>query len=171
MESTESENEESKPKTNGKRNKQAGHGWELEIIKRLKEAGFTGVGTTRNNSRARDAQKVDVMNIDEKKDGFLDFNIQAKNESRPTKYQKHLAEMPKDGATNVVIFKQTAKSLNGRFVKQGEYAIMYFEDWLEYIRKEKELKELKVWIKSLTKLPSDKELADEVSKFVKKMKL
>ena len=129
-----------KPKTNGKRNKSAGHSWERELVTRLNLLGFN-TGTTRNLSRARDAQKVDIMGVDERKDGFLPFNIQAKNESRVTKFQKHLAEMPKETAINVVAFSQTMKA-GSKFMKQGEYAIMYLSDWLYYIEIEKKYKEL-----------------------------
>ncbi len=123
-------------KTNGKRNKQAGHSWEREIVKRINELGFS-VGTTRNLSRARDAQKVDIMGTNERVDGYFPANIQAKNEARVTKFQVHLAEMPVEpNIQNVVAFKQTTKT-GSKFMKQGEYAIMYFDSFLYYLKQER----------------------------------
>ena len=130
-----------KPKTNGKRNKQAGHSWERELVAKLNLLGFN-VGTTRNLSRARDAQKVDIMGVDERKDGFLPFNIQAKTETRVPKFQQILAEMPVEkNAINMIAFRQTSRA-TAKFMKQGEYAIMNLKDWFYYIEIEKKYKEL-----------------------------
>ena len=130
-----------RPKTNGKRNKQAGHSWERELVSRLNILGFM-VGTTRLLSRARDNQKVDIMGVDERTNGFLPFNIQAKNETRVPKFQQILAEMPVEkNAINVIAFNQTSKATS-KFMKQGEYAIMNLKDWFYYIEIEKKYKEL-----------------------------
>lgn len=138
-----------KPKTNAKRNKAAGHNWEREIVLKLKELGFR-VGTTRNLSRARDAEKVDIMGTHEREDGFFPVNIQAKNEARVTNFQVHLKEMPDEKVPNVVAFRQTSKATS-KFMKQGDYAIMCFDSFLYYLEKEKELKELQIKYNELVK--------------------
>lgn len=117
-------------KTNGKRNKSAGSSWERTIVNKLKEIGFPWVGTTRNNSRSRDAQKIDVMNIDEGKYGRLPYNIQAKTLAKPAPYGKLLEELPQDtGCINVIFHKQTKKSEGGRFMTRGTYAILNLDDF------------------------------------------
>ena len=136
-----------KPKTNGKRNKSAGSNYERETVKRLKDIGYTGVGTSRNNSRSRDAQKVDIVNCDESKDGRLPYNIQNKTLSKPAPYAKLLAEMPQDGSEiNIIFHKQTKKNAAGRFMKVGEYAILKADDMYNMMQRLLELEdEVKGW--------------------------
>lgn len=133
--------------TNGKRNKTAGSNYERETVKRLKEIGFHGVGTSRNNSRTRDAAKIDIVNCDEDKDGRLPYNIQNKTLAKPAPYGKLLDEMPQDGrAINVIFHKQTKKNNAGRFMKVGEYAIMKLDDFYDIMKKILELEdEQKSW--------------------------
>lgn len=128
-------------KTNGKRNKSAGSNFEREVVNKLKTIGFPNVGTTRNNSRSRDAQKIDVMNVDEGKFGRLRYNIQCKTLSKPAPYGKLLDELPQDGEEiNIVIHKQTKKSESGRFMARGTYAIMMVDDFYDLIAEIEQLK-------------------------------
>lgn len=114
----------------GKRNKNAGGAWERTIVKKLDEYGFKGLGTSRNISRTRDAEKIDICAFDEDKDGRFPYNIQAKNLSKACNYPKVLSEMPEGRQTNVIFHKQT-KKVGNRFMPLGEYAIAYLKDFLE----------------------------------------
>ncbi len=125
--------EEPEKKTNGKRNKNAGHSWEREIIKLLKEKGFPHVVSTRSESRNRDADKVDIMNKDEHKNGRLPVNIQAKCLAKPVVYYKVLSEMPDGEQINVIFHKQTKKAENGRFMATGTYAISNLDSYLDLL--------------------------------------
>ena len=125
-----------KIKTNGVRNKSAGNGWELAIVNKLKSLGFGDLITTRNGSRSRDAQKIDIMYRDEYISGRLPYNIQAKNLSKPAPYPKLLSELPIiDGIINVIFHKQTAKNSAGRFMTRGMYAICNLDDFYSMMTK------------------------------------
>lgn len=119
--------------TNGKRNRQAGHGWELELAKFFRELGFLHVVTTRSESRARDARKIDLMNQQERVNGQFVFNVQAKNMIGHVKYAKLLGEMPtEEGIINIIAHKQTIKK-GTRFIGAGKYVIMQQEDFKKII--------------------------------------
>ena len=135
--------------TNGRRNKNAGHSWERQVVDMLKEIGFPNAVTTRSESRGRDAQKIDVMNKDEGKNGRLPYNIQAKTLSKPTAYPKLLSELPQDGSEiNVVFHKQTQKDpKTGRFMPRGTYAITNLKDFIQMMKK---IEQFKIVFKLLT---------------------
>jgi hypothetical protein len=126
--------------TSGKRNKAAGHGWELTCVKLLKSIGFLYAATSRLVSRLRDSQKVDITNIDEDAYGRLPYNIQCKNLSKACNYPKLLAELPKGKEINVVFHKQT-KKVGTRFMPLGEYACLYLSDFILMMKERKAYKE------------------------------
>ena len=120
-------------KTNGRRNKQAGNSYELNVAKALREHGFPHVITTRLGSRLLDSQKVDLMNQDEHINGRLPYNIQCKCLAKLVHYGKILEEMPKNSPQiNVVIHKQT-KKVGDKFMPRGEFAIMKADDFYDMI--------------------------------------
>lgn len=121
-------------KTNGKRNRSAGNSWEREVAQILREIGFPHVVTTRAESRIRDAQKVDLINRDEFKNGRLPYNIQAKNVKGHIQYGKVLAEMPTDSDIINVIFHKQTVAHNGRFVTRDKFAILKMDDFLKLIQ-------------------------------------
>lgn len=125
-------------KTNGKRNRSAGNGWERELAELFRSIGFVHVVTTRSESRTRDAQKIDLMNRNEGVNGRLPYNVQAKNTTNHLKYGKILSELPNNsGVINVILHKQTEK--NGtRFVCKDKFAIMKLDDFIALIKKVKE---------------------------------
>jgi hypothetical protein len=133
--------------TNGNRNRSAGNGYERAVVLKLKSIGFPNITTSRNNSRVRDKQCVDIMNLDEAKDGRLPYNIQCKNVSKHVEYAKLLAEMPQDGTEiNVVFHKKTKKSEAGIFRKEGEYAILKLDDFYGMMKRLLEIEdEAKSW--------------------------
>lgn len=139
-------------KTNGKRNKNAGHGWEREIVNDLKEMGYPHVVTTRSESRGRDAQKIDVMNKDEGENGRLPYNIQAKSLSKAAQYPKLLSELPiVKGVMNVVFHKQTKANESGRFMTQGKFAILGLSDFYEMMKDKLRLNRLEQGFKEVMK--------------------
>ncbi len=122
--------------TPGKRNRNAGSNWERELVKFFRELNFPHVVTTRSESRARDARKIDLMNEQERTNGQFMFNVQAKNATGHLKYAKVLSEMPtEEGVINVVMHKQTEKTeTSGRFLPKGKFAIMHMEDFEKLIK-------------------------------------
>jgi len=124
-----------KKRKSGNRNKDAGHGFERFIAKRLRDIGFEHVVTTRSESRGRDAAGIDLMNKDELKNGRLPYNIQCKNTAKPVKYHDILVAMPDDSdAINVIIHKFTGKH-GEHFHPKGHYAILKMEDFLAIIKR------------------------------------
>lgn len=125
-------------KTPGKRNKSAGSGWERVLAQKFRDIGFPHVITTRQGSRLRDSQKIDLMNSDEDKHGRLEYNVQAKNTVGHLSYAKVISELPQEkGIINVILHKQTEK-VNNRFVVRDTFAILYLEDFLKMVEKLKE---------------------------------
>lgn len=57
-----------------KRNKQKGNGWELEIVHKLKDIGYSGCVSSRSQNKLADANKIDVVDMNNE----LPVNIQAK---------------------------------------------------------------------------------------------
>lgn len=118
-------------KTNGKRNRNAGHAWELEGVKAF-QSFYPGVATSRNVSRVRDAEKVDLAFTDELKMGRFPYNLQYKSYSKSIAYPVLLSEMPQDGPEiNVIMHKQTERSGN-RFVTRDRFAIMKYDDFFKF---------------------------------------
>lgn len=120
--------EEAKKPNYGKRNRAAGHSWELVVVKKLKTIGYPEVATSRAVSKLRDAQKVDICNKDESVYGRLPYNIQAKTYASSIAYAKLLASMPQGKEINVIFLKQTALDKK-RFMETGTYAILPLDDF------------------------------------------
>lgn len=129
----------------GNRNRVAGHNYERACVDKLKGIGYLDVATSRECSRQRDNDKVDICNrnedpIDEGGSGRLEFNIQCKTLSKAAPYPKLLAELkehnkdPKGKRINVVFHKQTEKNDSGRFMPKGEYAILSLDDFLKIVK-------------------------------------
>lgn len=57
-----------------KRNKTKGNGFELELVKKLKECGYEGAVSARSQNKLADANKIDIVDMN----GELPFNLQAK---------------------------------------------------------------------------------------------
>jgi hypothetical protein len=106
----------------------AGHNWERECVKLLKDI-YPKVVTSRAESRNRDDQKVDLCYTGK-------LNVQCKNYSKILKYNEVLSEMPiEEGQINVIFDRQTRKSANGRFMKVGDYVHLSLDDFLKLIEK------------------------------------
>lgn len=132
-------------KTNGKRNREAGLEFERYRAEQYRALGYPNAVTTRSESKSRDDQKIDIMNRDEWQNGRLPYNEQCKCTTGTLPYAKLLSELPSvPGVINVVTHRQTKKMTEGRFkgkfLIQGEYAIMSLDDFntLVAIRRQQE---------------------------------
>ena len=124
----------------GNRNRTAGHSWEREIAKVLREeVGYEDARCSRECSRLRDNQKVDICNADEDASGRLPYNIQAKCLSTISKYPKLLGELEEYNGRkqiNVVFHKQTEKVAgSNRFMPRGKFACLNLDDFLKMMAK------------------------------------
>jgi hypothetical protein len=128
--------------TNGKRNRSAGNGWERELAEIFRKLGFPHIVTTRSESRSRDAQKIDLMNKDERTNGRFPYNVQAKNVTGHLKYGKVMAEMATTpNVINVILHKQTEK-VGSRFIVKDRFAILRMDDFIDIVKKLKEYEEM-----------------------------
>jgi Restriction endonuclease len=117
--------------TNGKRNRSAGHSFELECVNKLREIGFKHVVTCRAESRSRDNQGIDIINKDEGTHGRLPYNVQCKSYTGKIAYQKVLGIIPKvPEIINVIMHRQTEKT-EKRFVVRDKFAILYLDDFFK----------------------------------------
>ena len=124
-------------KRGSSRNRSAGLGWERTCAKNLRELGYLDLKTSRECSRLRDSQKVDLCNSDEDKSGRLPFNFQCKTLNSTANYSKLLKELEEHNGRkqiNTVIHKMTKKTQSGRFDAVGEYAIMNLDDFYRILK-------------------------------------
>ena len=121
-------------KTNGRRNRQAGHNWEREGVQDFLPY-YPNVQTSRLVSRARDNEKIDLAHADELKNGRFPYNCQYKSYSTALRYYQLLSEIPKiPGIPNVIMHKQTRKSTTGKkFMTLDKFAIMTTEDFFKHV--------------------------------------
>ena len=112
------------------RNRTAGHRTELYFIKKLENKKKKKLYSSRNISRVRDSQQVDIEN----ETLSLPIKYQVKQSVNTPKFSQILSEMPKDDI-NVMLYQKTEKKQSGRFYKAGDYAIMSFEDYQKLIQK------------------------------------
>lgn len=114
----------------GRNNKTAGSQFERDIVKELKEIGFTDVVTSRAESRNMDAKKVDVFGTS------LPVHIQCKNSKDNLKVADYYAEnkdtFPKDKP--VVIFHKKTKKQKTRFFEQGSFVYMEKETFYNLLK-------------------------------------
>lgn len=126
---------EGKRKTNGKRNKSAGHGWELEIINTLHEKGLyppESVVSCRSNSRRLDNAGIDLMHLDESTHGMMRDSIQAKTATVCPPFPKLLAAIAKALRPGGVVFwRQTSASATGRQMERGRFAMTNMDRYLQ----------------------------------------
>ena len=137
--------EQQEKKKGSSRNKTAGSNWERLIAKKLRELGFHDIKCSRECSRLRDSKKVDLCNADEDKNGRFPFNIQAKSYNTHVKYAKLLKELEDHNGrnqVNVVFHKLTEKSIGGKFMPKGEFAILNLDDFYKIIAQLKVCEEL-----------------------------
>lgn len=98
------------------RNRSAGHRWELDIVKSLKDMGYEAV-SSRQESRSMDARGIDIVSD-------YPFLIQAKCMTNQPQFHKLLTETD----ANVVFFRKTEKK-GTRFFAQGEYAVLPLDEF------------------------------------------
>jgi len=123
------------------RNRTAGHKWERDVAKILRDNGFPFVVTSRSENRKRDADKIDLMNTDEYENGLLPYSVQCKTLNTTAPYPKLLSEIKDmEGAMKVVLHRQT-KKVGTKFVETGRYACLHMNDFIDLITELEKLRE------------------------------
>lgn len=116
----------------GNRNKTAGSNLEREVVKLLKEHNiYPKAVTTRAESRNLDNQGVDICNTP-------GTTWQCKCEVKTVNYHKLISDLKLKKFENpVIVHKKTEKSLKGRFVPKGTYAIVDLDFFIELLKNQK----------------------------------
>ena len=119
-------------KTNGKRNRAAGHGYELKIIKELKELVpvFKDAVSSRSESRNLDDKGVDIANTP-------GYSVQCKNSKTNPNYVELLNDLNNVGSlrgTIKVILHKKTKKAKANFIPVGEYALLTKQDFYNLVR-------------------------------------
>ena len=105
----ESQKEPPKKKRKSNYSKNKGNRYEQQIAKELRELGFTGVKTSRSESKEADNNKVDIIDTEHK----LPFNIQLKKTLVAPQYFKIREESTVNPETFVLFWaKQEKKETN-----------------------------------------------------------
>jgi hypothetical protein len=118
-------------------NRSAGHGWEREVAKELRNAGYPFAATTRSCNRRRDGEGIDFCNTDEAENGRMEDDIQAKDTTKIdwtllTALER--ADKSKKPRRKVLIVKLGAtKGLPARSFK-GKFALMFMRDYLQLLK-------------------------------------
>ena len=108
--------------------KNKGNRYEAQIARELRELGFTGVKTSRSESKAADDNKVDIIDTEHK----LPVNIQIKKTQSIPSYFKIRDESTVDPETFAIIWnKQEKKKTN--ICSVGECVIISKELFYELI--------------------------------------
>lgn len=118
-----------KKKSIGARNRRRGNDYERKIAKELRDLGFSGVVTSRSESKNMDNNKVDLIDTENK----LPCYIQLKKTTSTPQYfsiQKETT-VPKD---KFVILWNKQKNINDRFMSEGEVFIVPKELFYELIK-------------------------------------
>lgn len=139
--------EEEVKKKGSSRNRNAGHKFERDVAKLLRDIGFEHVVSTRSESRGRDNQGIDLMNKDELVNGRLPYNIQCKSMAERVPYFQLLRDLPAGTGSINVVFHQFTEKRGSKFHPKGHYAILNMEEFLKLI---KELEYCKQNLKKLT---------------------
>lgn len=109
--------------------KNKGNRYEQKIAKELRELGFTGVVTSRSESKSKDDDKIDLID----KDGYLPIEIQLKSTQSTPSYFKIREESSVDNKKFAIIWaKQEKKETN--ICTVGECAIISKELLYELIK-------------------------------------
>lgn len=123
------DNETSKKKHKSNYSKNKGNKYEQQIAKELRELGFSGVKTSRSESKELDNNKVDIIDTNKK----LPFNIQLKKTLVCPQYFKIRSESTVDPESFIMFWaKQEKKQTN--ICTVGECVIMDKKTFYELIK-------------------------------------
>jgi Holliday junction resolvase len=159
-------------------NRTAGHRFECDCAKELREIGFEHIVTSRSESKTRDNHKVDLMNSEEGIHGRLPYNVQCKSTASSLSYDKLYKEIQQvPGVINVILHRVTKRVESHRvhkFNTLGEYAILSKEDFLFMAKMllvaNKEKEDLVKQNNELRTGQQERKLQEELAKVLKQKK-
>ena len=114
----------------GKRNRRKGNKFELEIVNKLKDIGYSGCRSSRSVNKLADANKIDI--VDENNE--LPCNIQTKNTISTPRYFSIRDACTDKTKPFCVVWKKTG---TGGHNSQGTVAIIPIDFFLELLKNNK----------------------------------
>lgn len=106
-----------------------GHSYETKIARELRELGYTGIVTSRSESKAADNKKIDLIDTE----GKFPYHIQLKCTQSTPAYHQISAECPlKDKPFILIWNKQVKKQTN--ICSVGEVVILPKEEFYKLIK-------------------------------------
>ena len=123
------EEESLKKKRSKSYSRTKGHSYETKIAKEFRELGYTGVVTSRSESKSMDDKKVDLIDTE----GKLPYYVQLKKTQNTPPYHQISAECPlKDKPLILIWDKQVKKQVN--ICSAGEVVIVPKEEFYKLIK-------------------------------------
>lgn len=119
-----------KKKRNLKRNKKRGNLYECTIAKELRDLGFTGVVTSRSESKSMDDNKVDLIDTEHK----LPFNAQLKATIKTPDFFGIKKECPFVDKPFIIFWKKT-RPTDSTFRAEGELVMLEKSYFYELLKK------------------------------------
>lgn len=101
-------NEETKRSKRAKRNKNKGNNFELEVINKLKDIGYTGCVSSRSQAKNLDNAKIDIVDINDQ----LPVNIQCKYVQTTPSYFNIEKECPIKDKPFTIVWKKSSSDGN-----------------------------------------------------------
>lgn len=123
-------NDKPKRKRNPKNSRRRGNAYEVKIAKELQELGFTGVVTSRSESKRMDDSKVDLIDTENK----LTCLLQLKLTQATPNYFKIRNECPIKDKPFCIIWNKT-KPTDSTYRSEGEVVILDKEFFYKLIQK------------------------------------
>lgn len=106
-----------------------GHSYETKIARELRELGYTGIVTSRSESKSTDDKKVDLIDTEDK----FPYYVQLKCTQNTPAYHQISAECPlKDKPFILIWNKQVKKQTN--ICSAGEVVILPKEEFYKLIK-------------------------------------
>lgn len=124
------EEEKPKKKRTGAYSKRKGNNYELKIIKELTGLGYSGLKSSRSESKNLDNDKIDIADTE----GVLPFYVQCKCTKNKPSYQDIIPNCPRKDRPLVIFHNyQVNKEVNMGSI--GEYVILTKEYFYQLINK------------------------------------
>lgn len=119
--------EHTKRSYQAKKSKSKGSALEYQVVKDLKELGFTGCVTARGESKRVDNNKIDIIDTEDK----LPVNIQCKHYKNTPNYFKIREECGDKSKPFTIVWKKSAEGGNN---SPGTVAIIPIELFYEFLK-------------------------------------
>lgn len=114
------------------KNRKAGHDWERQIVKDLSEIYDFPIWTSRQKDLVADSNGIDIVTENPNEIPFIQAKVNSKKSFTIQEVFDHMKIPPEKD--KIILLRQREKRKN-RFYTQGEYAIIPYSLYLEFLKK------------------------------------